>query len=230
MVDLATSRWPELGSPDVVLIPLGSTEQHGPHLPFETDTVIAVSVAEALAAELAFSEVFAVVAPALAIGASGEHQDFPGTLSMGNEALRHVVLELARSVKTWSPRVVFVNGHGGNAPVLADVVSQLVDEGHKAIWVSCGVPGQDAHAGREETSLMLYLAPGTVDMSRAEAGAEQSIQELLPRLRTEGVRGVSSNGVLGNPQGATRAEGKDLLEQMTSAVAAKVRDWMGVSP
>lgn len=228
MVDLTTSRWPELGSPDVVLIPLGSTEQHGPHLPFETDTVIALAVAEALAAELASSKVTVVVAPALAVGASGEHQDFPGTLSIGNEALRHVVLELARSVKTWSPRVVFVNGHGGNAPVLADVVSQLVDEGHQAIWVSCGVPGQDAHAGREETSLMLYLAPGTVDMSRAEVGAVQPIHELLPRLREEGVRGVSTNGVLGNPEGATLLEGKDLLAQMTTGVAAKVRDWMGI--
>ncbi len=113
MVYLATSRWPEMGSPDVVLIPLGSTEQHGPHLPFDTDTVIACAVADALAIELEASSCSVVVSPALPLGASGEHQDFPGTLSMGHEALRHVVIELARSAQSWVPRVVFVNGHGG---------------------------------------------------------------------------------------------------------------------
>lgn len=222
MVNLATSKWPEIGSPDVVLIPLGSTEQHGPHLPLETDTVIAVAVAEALASELANSSLVALVAPALTVGASGEHQDFPGTLSMGHEALRHVVIELARSVKTWAPRVVFVNGHGGNAPVLVDAVAQLIEEGHHAIWVPCGVPGQDPHAGREETSVMLYLTPQSVTMAQAAPGLTQPLAELLPMLREEGVRAVSANGILGNPVGAYPEEGQILLAQMVARVRTQV--------
>jgi mycofactocin precursor peptide peptidase len=222
MVNLATSRWPELGSPEVVLIPLGSTEQHGPHLPFETDTVIARAVAEALSTQLEALSIKALVAPSLPIGASGEHQDFPGTVSMGHEALRHVVIELARSVKTWAPRVVFVNGHGGNAPVLAEAVKQLVQEGHQALWVPCGIPGQDAHAGREETSLLLHIAPSTVNMAVAEVGATESLTELMPRMRESGVRAVSANGVLGNPVGATAIEGAQLLEEITSQVFEQV--------
>ncbi|WP_298121725.1 mycofactocin biosynthesis peptidyl-dipeptidase MftE [uncultured Aurantimicrobium sp.] len=222
MVYLATSRWPEIGSPDVVLIPLGSTEQHGPHLPFDTDTVIACAVADALAIELEASSCSVVVSPALPLGASGEHQDFPGTLSMGHEALRHVVIELARSAQSWVPRVVFVNGHGGNAPVLAEAIDQLVAEGHNAFWVPCGIPGQDAHAGREETSLMLHLAPETVDMSLASPGTTQPLAELLPLMIEAGVRKVSPNGVLGDPTGATSEEGHSLVVQMTARVLPKV--------
>jgi creatinine amidohydrolase len=211
-----------MGSPDVVLIPLGSTEQHGPHLPFDTDTVIACAVADALAIELESSSCSVVVSPALPLGASGEHQDFPGTLSIGNEALRHVVIELARSAQSWVPRVVFVNGHGGNAPILVEAIAQLVAEGHNAIWVPCGFPGQDAHAGREETSLMLHLAPETVDVTLAEPGTTQPLAELLPLMIEAGVREVSPNGVLGDPTGATAEEGHGLVVQMTARVLPKV--------
>lgn len=216
MVHLATARWPEIGSPDVVLIPLGSTEQHGPHLSFDTDTVIASAVSEALAVKLMKANVSVAVAPTLPIGASGEHQDFPGTLSMGHEALRHVVIELARSARTWSPRVVFVNGHGGNAEVLGDAIAQLVAEGHTVMWVPCGLPGQDPHAGREETSLMMHLSPGSVKLSAAEVGVTQSLDELFPLMRAEGVRGVSPNGILGDPTGAEAAEGHHIIAQLTA--------------
>lgn len=164
------SRWPELGAVDVVIVPLGSTEQHGPHLPFDTDTVVAVAVSDGVAAQFAESGVSALVAPVITVGSSGEHQGFAGTISMGSDALRLVVLEIARSVKSWSPRILFVNGHGGNVPVLADVVSQLQAEQHLAQWAPCGIPGQDAHAGREETSLMLHLAPTSVRIEKAEPG------------------------------------------------------------
>lgn len=222
MTSLATSRWPELGSVDIVLVPLGSTEQHGPHLPFETDTVIAAAVADAVATELKTVGVSALVAPAVPVGSSGEHQDFAGTVSLGNEALRHMVIELARSIKTWSPRLVFVNGHGGNVPVLNDALAQLVAENHDAVWAPCGVPGQDAHAGREETSVMLFLSPGSVRAELAAAGASGDMKELLPRLQAEGVRAVSPNGVLGDPSGASAAEGEQLLARMADSVLERI--------
>ena len=222
MTSLATSRWPELGSVDVVIVPLGSTEQHGPHLPFDTDTVIAQAVADGVSVALTQGGVGVIVAPAVPVGSSGEHQDFAGTISIGNEALRAVVLEVARSVKTWSPRIVFVNGHGGNVPVLSEVVGQLIREKHDAMWVPCGIPGQDAHAGREETSLLLHLAPTAVREELAEAGATDDLATLMPQLRAGGVKAVSANGVLGDPAGANAAEGQALLAQMVATVALRI--------
>jgi creatinine amidohydrolase len=224
MTNLATARWPELGHVDVVLVPLGSTEQHGPHLPFDTDTVIACAVAEAVARRFAEAGLSAYVAPAVPVGSSGEHQDFPGTISIGNDALRHIVIELARSVKNWSPRIVFVNGHGGNVPTLNDALSQLVAEEHEALWVPCGVPGQDAHAGREETSVLLHLAPTSVRLDLAAAGASEDMKTLLPRLQADGVRAVSPNGVLGDPAGASAAEGREILVRMTRSVLDRIGD------
>lgn len=222
MANLASARWPDLEPSDVVLIPLGSTEQHGPHLPFSTDTVIAQSVAQSVAGELIPAGVRTTVAPALAVGASGEHQSFAGTISMGHEALGRVVIEIARSVKTWAPRLVFVNGHGGNAPTLLTACKQLRAEDHQVMWVACGVPGQDAHAGREETSLMLLLDPTSVRMELAVPGAQEPLRELMPTLREAGVQAVSTSGVLGNPMGATAREGSDLMRRMSGEIVAQV--------
>ena len=94
----------------LVLVPVGSIEQHGPHLPLDTDTTIAVAVADGVAGELPG----AWVAPPLSYGSSGEHQSFAGTASIGTEALTQVAVELVRSLRTWADRVVFVNAHGGN--------------------------------------------------------------------------------------------------------------------
>ena len=101
-----------------MIIPVGSTEQHGPHLPLDTDTRIATAVARHVAARLAGgsgdSQLQWVVAPAIAYGASGEHQSFPGTISIGTDALSSLLLEYGRSATCWAQRLVFVNGHGGN--------------------------------------------------------------------------------------------------------------------
>jgi creatinine amidohydrolase len=238
-VELAATAWPRVPVRPLVLLPLGSTEQHGPHLACSTDTVIADAVARAVAAELgagtgaagsAPARPSVVVAPALAYGSSGEHQDFPGTVSMGSAALRVVLVELVRSLATWAGRVVVVNGHGGNVVTLARGIGQLVQEGHDVGWVPCavpagvpaGVPG-DAHAGRTETSLMLHLAPELVDLAAAVPGATAPLADLLPALAAGGLQGVSANGVLGDPTGASADEGAQLLAAMTGLAARRVR-------
>ncbi len=211
---LADRPWPEVGRP-MLLVPLGSTEQHGPHLPLDTDTVVASVVCDALADRLTADGIDVVVAPALGYGASGEHQGFAGTISIGTEALALLLLEYGRSACEWAGRVVFVNGHGGNVEALATAVPRLIAEGRPAAWLPCGtgaaMPG-DAHAGRTETSLMLAVAPTRVHADRVEAGDDTPITELLPRLRAGGVRAVSPNGVLGDPRGATAAEGARILD------------------
>ncbi|GAA2199696.1 mycofactocin biosynthesis peptidyl-dipeptidase MftE [Sinomonas flava] len=219
---LADARWHGLGDTAVVLVPLGSTEQHGPHLPYDTDTVIAAAVARAAAQRLLDRGAPALVAPALAYGASGEHQDFPGTVSIGEEALSAVVIEMARSLRTWSPRVVFVNGHGGNVRALAAAVAQLRAEGHDAAWAPCAVAGADAHAGRTETSLMLHLAPERVRLQDAVAGPPAPVAELMPALRERGVRAVSPTGVLGDPTDACPEHGALILGAMVESFSRRL--------
>lgn len=224
-MDLADARWPELGDRvDVVLLPTGSCEQHGPHLSFVTDATTATVVARRAVAELRATGLHAVLAPTLPYGASGEHQHFPGTVDIGHDALFRVLVELGRSVSSWADRLVFVNGHGGNAPTVSAAVVQLRHEGRDAGWVPCEVVWGDAHAGRTETSLMLAAAPGTVRPERAEPGCTTPVDELLPTLRTGGVIAVAPNGVLGDPTGASAEEGEQLLAAMVEDTVAAVRD------
>ncbi|MFI6184235.1 mycofactocin biosynthesis peptidyl-dipeptidase MftE [Nonomuraea sp. NPDC051191] len=213
--------WAALPPSPTVLVPFGSTEQHGPHLPLHTDTTIAVAVARAASARLAAP---VMVAPALAYGASGEHQGFPGTMSLGTEALRFLLVELVRSVSLWAGRTVIVNGHGGNVRGLAAAVTQLRSEGHHVAWVPCATAGTDAHAGHAETSLMLHLAPRLVDMTKAKPGNLTPLPQLMPDILAKGVAGVSPSGVLGDPTAASAQEGQRLFDQMTEDVAARVGD------
>jgi mycofactocin precursor peptide peptidase len=219
---LADATWPEVPERPLVLVPVGSLEQHGPHLPFDTDTVIATAAAEALAARTAAtSDLQVLLAPALVYGASGEHQGFPGTVSLGHEALRVVVVELVRSVSTWAERIVLVNGHGGNVATLRSAVAQMVDEGHNVSWLPCAFESAtDAHAGYDETSVMLHLAPAGVRMDRAAAGNTSSLADLMPALVTSGVAVVSPSGVLGDPTGATAEDGRVLFEGLVDRLSS----------
>ena len=105
----STSRQLQSTSPALV-IPVGSTEQHGPHLPLDTDTRIAAAVAHGVAERLAESGgTDWMLAPAISYGASGEHEDFPGTVSIGTSGLRLLLVEFGRSASRWASRLVFVN-------------------------------------------------------------------------------------------------------------------------
>jgi mycofactocin system creatininase family protein len=205
---LGEAAWPELAERPLVLVPVGSTEQHGPHLPLETDTLVATAVARRLADRLG-----GYVAPAVSVGASGEHQGFPGVMSIGTEALRLLVVEVVRSLSLWAGRIVLVNGHGGNVEALTCAVRQLREEGHDVTWVPCAVAG-DAHAGHTETSLVLHLAPWLVRLTRAEPGNTRPVAELLPQLRERGVRELAPNGVRGDPTAPTAPKGAELFEKV----------------
>lgn len=203
-----------------VLVPVGSLEQHGPHLPLDTDTAIAGAVASGVAATLnSDGHTPIMVAPAISYGASGEHQGFAGTGSIGSDVLYHVVVELTRSMRLWAERLILVNAHGGNVAALQRAVSDMIVEGHDVSWVGCSIDGADLHAGRAETSLMLHLRPGDVRLDLAEPGNTASLAELLPLMIAGGVMAVSPNGVLGDPTGASASEGAALLDSMVRDVA-----------
>ena len=133
---LGSRTWETAGT-GVLLIPLGSTEQHGPHLPLDTDTRIAAAVAADLADRFGAAGMPALVAPPVAYGASGEHEGFAGTVSIGTAALTGVLVEAARSASRWAGAVVFVNGHGGNVDAVREATAQLRSEGRDAEWVPC---------------------------------------------------------------------------------------------
>ena len=234
---LGRRSWPEVAAMDgraVLIVPVGSVEQHGPHLPLDTDTRVAVELSHRVARALASAgggedgrrpALSAVVAPAVAYGASGEHADFPGTLSVGTQVLRDLVIELVRSARSSFAAVVLVSGHGGNAEALGGAVVRCTSDGDRVLAAGAGLAGGDAHAGRSETSMMLAIDPCAVHLAAAEPGRTEPLEGLLADLRERGVRAVSPNGVLGDPTGANAPEGQRLLATATSRLAAAVERW-----
>lgn len=221
---LADLTWPEVEAGAarwLLVVPVGATEQHGPHLPLSTDTDVAVALARLL--DDGRDDV--VVAPALAYGSSGEHAGFAGTLSIGQEATEATIVELVRSADRFAG-VVLVCGHGGNAAPVARAVHILTREGRRVLAWSPRVEGGDAHAGRTETALQLALGR-RVRMAAAEAGETAPITELTGALRDRGVAAVSPNGVLGDPTGASAAEGHALLRRLADDLLACVATWTG---
>ncbi len=203
-----------------MVVPVGSCEQHGPHLPLHTDTVIAEALATALAERIGNC----AVAPALSITASGEHQGFAGTLSIGNPAMAAVLVELVRSAD-WAAGVVLVNGHGGNVAAIEQaMVTVRAEHRHVLAWWP-RIEDGDLHAGRTETSLMLAISPDDVALDEATAGPQPAIAELV----ANGVRALSPSGVLGDPAGASATEGRQLFDslvaELTAAVTAAVAAW-----
>src|ERR1700756_5334464 len=205
-----------------IMVPLGSTEQHGPHLPLDTDTRIATAVARGAAARL---EQEWLVAPAIAYGSSGEHQSFAGTISIGAEALTMMLVEYGRSAACWARRLVFVNGHGGNVGALDSAVATLRAEGRDVGWCPCAAAGGDAHAGHTETSLLLHISPTEVLTDRWLAGNRAPLSDLLPSMRRGGVAAASRVGVLGDPTTATAAEGKRIFVEMVEGCVRRVARW-----
>lgn len=237
-VHLADLTWPEVAAraPSALLaVPVGATEQHGPHLPLRTDTAVAVELCE----RLARTRADVLVAPAVAFGSSGEHAAFAGTLSIGAEATEALLVELGRSADAFAG-VVFVSAHGGNAGPVGRAAAKLRSEGRRVrawgvpavepvdgalpVGAPAGRPG-DAHAGWVETSVLLALAPEAVRAEQARAGCVEPLAAILPRLREGGVAAVSANGVLGDPAGASAEAGRALLGHWATRLAADLDGW-----
>lgn len=227
--DLGSSTSSQLqGMPSGLAIPVGSTEQHGPHLPLDTDTRIATVVARGVTAQLSGppqDPLHWMVAPAVAYGDSGEHQSFPGNnldrhqrLGRALAGVRQVshLLGAAPTVRQ-RPRWQRRGAEPRGAPAAV--------RGCDAAWSPCVVADGDAHAGHTETSLLLHISPADVLTDRWRVGNNAPLSDLMPSMRRGGVAAVSEVGVLGDPTTATAADGEQILAGMIGDCLRRVRRW-----
>lgn len=217
----------------IVVLALGSWEQHGPHLPLDTDTVIIDTVVQTALMLMNESAHQFLVAPTISISASDEHAGFAGTLSTGTNALKDSVVAICRSA-SWARGVCIVNGHGGNMDALAAIVSALNYEGIvHSVWSLPDYTGSDMHAGKTETSIMLHIAPHAVHIDRITDGNTDDAQHLIAAMRDGGVAAVSSTGVLGSPRDATAVHGAKVLDFYARHLAQHFTDsaarWAAIS-
>lgn len=201
--------WEEASGKRAVVIPVGSVEQHGPHLPLGTDALIAEGVSDYIA-----GRINAVVAPTIALGVSKEHMDFPGTLTLSEETFVKEIEEACGSLlKHGFREVILVNGHGGNRKAL----SLVKMKGVSILDIISQIKGYD-HAGEVETSMMFYLHPemvrrsliGKHDFTFPGKGEWRTIEH-------------SKSGVIGDPTKATAVKGRRYFRQITGRLLEELR-------
>ena len=210
------------GNRPIVVVPVGSWEQHGPHLPFDTDTQIACAVInKSLPTQ---DPQLVIIAPPITISASDEHAGFAGTLSIGTEAFAASAIGIAKSA-TWARGILFVNGHGGNADAFRIITQDLTRNNVRhAIWSPPFDETDDMHAGATETSVMMHIASHAVRNSQRVVGNTRNARELMEDMRRGGVRSVSPNGVLGDATRATAERGQEIFTRYCSSLRAMFDD------
>ena len=233
-IRLEDLTWPDVAAAlargiSTVIIPVGSTEQHGPHLPLATDSLHTVAMLEGVARRLP-----ALLAPLLPVGCSDHHLAFPGTLSVTSETLGHLIRDCCRSLARHGFRNILIySGHGGNAAPLASIIPGVQRELPSMRIIGCtdwaiyedtlleqaarrGIDRTVAggHSGELEASMMLAIRPELVRMERAVPGYLGDPGSTRPRIFAEGVQVVSSNGVLGDPRPAEAERGKEYVAVM----------------
>lgn len=224
---LASSTWTEMEhlETDLALLPVGSTEQHGPHAPLGTDTLNAEAVADAAANRY---DTPVVVAPAVPVGVAEEHREFTGTLWTDESTFRTYVRDIVTSLAAhgWD-KVVLVNGHGGNIDALREVSARIVrhDDAYAVpfTWFQ-EVDAEEnmGHGGPLETALLQHTNPETVDedsVAEAAAGGSDRWGEWQGRVNLAfDSHEFTENGVVGDPRKASAELGEALLDSASSAL------------
>lgn len=230
----------------IAVLPLGAYEQHGPHLPFETDTLIAAGIVERLKDDLPgdLPVTFLAVQP---VGYSVEHMDIEGTATLSFEEAVHRWLDVARELNRQGIRkLVLLNAHGGNSPLMTIVATEARMRLNMLVvatsWTRFGVPegiispeekAIDIHGGDIETSVMLALHPDLVDMDRAANFPSRQTQyiERFKHLRAYGphafgwkMSDLSDQGVAGNAAAATAQKGEALIAHAVKGLTELLED------
>jgi creatinine amidohydrolase/Fe(II)-dependent formamide hydrolase-like protein len=236
--------WPEaeacFNKVDIALLPVGSIEQHGPHLPLDTDAFDADYLARRIAE--ACTDPKPLVLPLLPYGVSYEHDRFKGTISISNDTLSHLVYEIGMSVAGNGIRkLVILNGHGGNEPALNFAAQMINRKARIFVCVDTGETSNvdiekitetpnDVHAGEVETSTSLAVRPGLVRMDKASRFVPDFSSRYLNFTSKRGVswyaytEKISKNGVLGDPTRASAEKGEKIWQIMIAHLVALVED------
>jgi len=236
--------WPEaerrFKEVDVALLPVGAIEQHGPHLPLDTDAFDANYLAQKVAE--ACSEPKPLVLPVIPYGVSYHHDEFKGTISISNDTLSHLVYEIGMNVaRNGIKKLVVINGHGGNGPALNFAAQRINEDAHIFVCVDTGETSDvdiyeitetpnDVHAGEIETSTSLAVRPHLVKMEEASKLVPQFSSRYLNFTSKRGVvwyaytKRISQNGVMGDPTIATAEKGRKIWKIMIAHLVALVED------
>lgn len=223
----------------MLVLPMGATEQHGPHLPVGMDVLLVEKVCEAVSERVGVA-VMSALRYAVSEGHTGK---WPGTFSLRHETFVEVLMDLAGWVKCggWR-RLLLVNSHFGNDAVARVAVDRIrlkyegslqvglvhVFQSSEEVWQAYKSDAGDLHANRAETSLMMYLFPGLVD-EEAMRGADDE-DRTVGKVFSYPVSQTSLNGVTGRPSEATVEEGRVLFERMVDDVSEVVRRGMVEEP
>lgn len=231
---LGNMTWPEAGryfkEVDVALLPVGSIEQHGPHLPLDTDAFDADYLARAVAEQC--SEPKPVVLPLISYGVSYHHDDFSGTISISNETLAQLVYEIGMNLaKNGISKLVIINGHGGNDPALNFAAQKINRDARIFVCVDSGDTSDvdidsmidtpnDVHAGEIETSTSLAVRPELVRTDKMKKFIPKFSSRYLDFSSKRGIswhaftKQISKDGVMGDPTKASAEKGRRMWEQM----------------
>lgn len=246
---LGSLSWPQarerFKNVDLVLLPVGSIEQHGPHLPLDVDAYDAEYFAREVAAHC--SDPKPLVLPVIPYGVAYHHLDFPGTISISPEALSKIVYDVGMSLSRHGiKKLMIINGHGGNSPALHYAAQMINRDAHMFTCVDTGetsdadlaklseVPN-DVHAGDIETSTTLALRPELVDMEVAEKFVPRFSNEYLDFTSKRSVgwyaytSRISPSGVMGDPTRATAEKGRQMWKIMIENLVELVEDIKGLT-
>ena len=225
---------------DIALLPVGSIEQHGPHLPLDTDAFDANYLALRVADTC--SEPKPLVLPKISYGVSYHHDDFKGTISISNDTLAKLVHDIGISVsRNGIKKLVIINGHGGNSPALNHAAQMINRDAHIFVCVDTGETSDvdiyslvetpnDVHAGEIETSAALAVRPHLVKMDQARREVPKFSSRYLDFTSKRGVlwyaytRKISRSGVMGDPTKADAEKGRKIWEMMITHLVALVED------
>lgn len=233
-IHLGELTWPEakerFAQVDMALLPVGSIEQHGPHLPLDTDAFDARYLAEAVAARCSAPR--PLVLPLIPYGVSYHHDDFSGTIGVGPDTLATLVRDVGvGAARNGIKKLIIVNGHAGNGPALHFAAQLLnrdtriftcVDSGESSdadVYRMAETPN-DVHAGEIETSTALALRPELVRMDKARKFVPKFSSHYLDFTSKRSVTWyartarISSTGVLGDPTKASREKGDRMWSVM----------------
>lgn len=230
---------------DIALLPVGAIEQHGPHLPLDTDAFDAGYLAEKVAE--ACTDPKPLVLPLIAYGVSYHHEDFPGTISINNDTLTKLVYDIGISAaRNGITKLVIINGHGGNIPSLKFAAQMINRDAHIFTTVDSGETSDvdldkicetpnDVHAGEIETSTALFNRPNLVNMKLAKKFIPKFSSQYLDFSAKRSIEWfartskISKTGILGDPTKASAEKGKKMWEIMITNLVELVEHIKGLT-